>query len=155
MNTGDISLFITIAFVYNYLISTIISKILGYDEIEKMCKDRYGVFFMDRSNYKTEDEYNAYKIQQDKCDVMRKDYDEKYFMYMLGVSIFTLLSGIYILSYSDDKYALVGAGLAFGGMLGSLYVLISNWEKITTNQRILFLSAALISLIYGSVYLYK
>jgi len=156
-NSGDLALVFTIAFVFVCLASMIIDKMLGLEAIDIECKYEFDLAVFDLVDpNKPETAVSkakkaAKKVKEEKCNAMRKDYNDKYFAYMMIVGVLTTLIGTYVIYSTDPTYVRMGAGLSLSGLFSIIYVLTCNWYNISTNQKILVLAIALAVLIYGSV----
>ena len=149
MNYSDSAaylVYVTIAIVYVTLMSLVIDKILGAEELNKTCEYNFKL----NMTLEQQEEEN---VRRQQCDRRREEYQDKYFSHMVIVSIASLLAGGYITTL-DGSYNIAGAGVALGGLFGVMYATLFNWYRMTTDLKIIILMISLISLGYGSTLLF-
>ena len=134
--------YVTIGVVYVTLISLLIDKVLGYENLEQECDFR----FLGNMTLEQQEVENARRAQ---CGARREEYQVKRFTHMMIVGVASLLVGGYVTTM-DGSYYVAGAGVALGGVFGIIYTSVSNWSRLGMDLKILMLAVALVTLAYGS-----
>lgn len=135
--------YITIAFVYAFLVSLIVDKMLNYSRVEKVCENR--IELQDILNDKKLKEHSA---QREVCLKASDAYDEQKFTYMFAIGILSFLGGSMIARY-EKSLATGGMGLSIGGIVIVVHQIFKNWAKLK-ELRIFLLAVVFIALFYGS-----
>jgi hypothetical protein len=134
--------YVTIGVVYVTLVSLLIDRVLGYEQLEKDCEYR----FTTNLNLAQRDREDA---RRKVCEKRREEYEGKRFSHMMIVGVASLLVGGYVTTL-NNSYNVAGAGVALGGLFGIIYTSISHWHRIGSDLKILMLAVALVTLAYGS-----
>ena len=134
--------YVTIGVVYVTLVSLLIDRVLGYEQLEKDCEYRF-TGNLNLGQKAGEDARRAV------CTKRREEYEAKRFSHMMVVGVASLLVGGYVTTL-DGSYNVAGAGVALGGLFGVIYTSVSHWHRIGSDLKILMLAVALVTLAYGS-----
>jgi hypothetical protein len=149
----SIFVYISIGFVFVFLLSMILDKILDYDSIKKKCS-RPNIRFFTTDPKITDEEYDKQLEEQKVCDKKMKDFSMRKSMYAIIIGAISIFVGAYI-AQSNPSGRVAGLGVAFGGFMSLLYFIILNWYGFSQNIQILILLVTFIVLIYGSVQMYN
>jgi hypothetical protein len=137
--------YIVIAFVYAGFLITLVDRLLNSEKLEKECS-------WDRLLKHTGTEYTS---ANDKCKKMRKEFDNKKFIYLITAGLLSIAGGI-TAAHSNPSFCTGGAGVAVGGVFIVLYETLANWHDLRNDVKIIMLGLSLLALFYGSTryYLY-
>ncbi len=128
--------YLTVAFVYVLFVSLLVDKLLGYEDMENMCKNMYG---KDQSLF-------------NKCSQLRDDFALKKFSIMVLFGVTSIFTGMY-LAKNNTKLQAGGFGMALGGALAVLYFVMVNWTLLSNNVRLTVLGISLGTLFVGPMYM--
>src|SRR6185503_14458635 len=126
-NNFDYLTYLAIGFIYVFLLSVLIDRILNYERVEKICSTQ---------NMQIGSE--QYNEQIDDCKKAINAHNSKKFMYMIIVGVASILGGGYLARY-DDRFMTGGLGIALGGLMAVIYFTISNWNTINRDFQIVLL----------------
>lgn len=135
--------YIVIAFVYAGFLITLVDRLLDSEKLEKECSWNHLL------NY-TGTEYTS---TNDKCKKMRKDFDNKKFIYLITLGLVSIAGGCTIV-HSNSSFCTGGAGVAVGGAFIVLYETLANWHELRNDVKIFMFGIALLALFYGSTRYY-
>ncbi len=109
----DYFTYIAIGFIYAFLVSLLVNRILNYERVEKVCDVGKEIKIDDPQR-------NARGAA---CRKAVDEYDSKKFFYMIIIGVVSMLGGGY-LARSDPRYMTGGLGVALGGLMTIIYFTI-------------------------------
>jgi hypothetical protein len=131
--------YVLIAFVYFEFLLTLVDILLDREKLEKECS---WVRLLQYTG-------TEYKSTNDKCKKMRKDFDNKKFIYLITLGLLSIAGGCTIV-HSNTAFCTSGAGVAVGGAFVVLYETLANWHELRNDAKIFMFGIALLALFYGS-----
>jgi hypothetical protein len=131
-DSAEYFMYVTIAIVYVTLLMMVIDRVMGFDVMDKRIDNEEDFI---------------------RKDVLRKELDDKKFMYQVAAGAISLLGGSYVVATSNN-YDTFGLGVGLGGLFTVIYTTIGNWDRFGSNTKIGVLGATLLALGYGSSKMY-
>jgi len=136
----DYFTYIAIGFVYAFLVSLIVSRILNYDRVEKEC---------DMKNMTIDNPQRTAHVET--CRKAMNDFDSKKFFYMIIIGVLSILGGAYMAKV-DHRYMTGGLGIALGGLMTIIYFTLYNWSSLGKDFQLILLGLTFVLLFYGSTH---
>lgn len=136
---------VPIALVYAFFSSLMVSKLLGRNEIDNLCK---GIpYKFNQTGQKSE-----YTICNDDKSTQLKKLSDQEFTTMMIISLIGIVVGVTLASNNayDGKFKDAGIGIASGSVITLIYHIFKNWKYLKQNMKLIMLGGILLGLIYGS-----
>ena len=115
------------AFVYAFFVALLVDRLLKYEDVEKVCKGNNSAL----------------------CLKAEKAFNNKKFIYMMILGVFSVFSGAYIAG-SNPGLRTGGISVCAGGAMLLLYYTVLNWSNIDKNVQLAILGTTFFTLFYGS-----
>lgn len=140
---------LAIAFVYAFFIALLVDRLLGYDNVDKLCE--HTGFIRSLTSPLTDPNYET---KRKACEDAKKDYEKKKFTYMILIGVASIFAGV-LMAKANNSYSTGGWGVALGGLFLIIWYTIMNWYSLDKTFQVAILGVAFVALFCGSMMLYS
>lgn len=142
MELTELIVALAIAFIHPFFFEKLTDKVLGYDTIDRMCRNNVISNWFNYSSYENTNSENGacYKKREKLLD----EVEMRRHITLLAISLVSIFISVMI-KQKSTKF-----GVGFGGIILLIWTLLSYWREYNENAKLMILGASLASVLFVS-----